>query len=602
MLKKFFLNFLSSFIGAWVALGLFCVATAIVIFALIGKAGVSAMEDAQKVKSNTVLTLDLSGEIAEREQAPDFSAMNVINGNLDVPLSLTRLIGAVRRAATDKDVRMIYIKCNGVQASPATLHALRDELLEFKKSKKKIYAYGDGMGLGDYYIATVADSLFLNSAGSLGVKGLGGVTPYFKGLLDKVGVQMQVVKVGTFKSAVEPYISNEMSGPARAQLDTLYGNMWDVITEEICRSRKIKADSLNSYINNDYLMLQEADFAVARKLVDKAVYERTMDQRIAFALGVDKEKVNFVGPTALNEDFFENEYSSSNQIAVLYATGEIAEGSKTGINCEVLVPVITKLADDDNVKGLVLRVNSPGGSVFGSELIGEALAYFKSKGKPFAVSMGDYAASGGYWISCDAQRIFADPLTVTGSIGIFGMIPNAAGLAEKVGVHPQYVSTNPKSDFPSLLRAMDEQQLAAMQTMVEKGYDKFVGRVAKGRNLPEEYVRRIAEGRVWDGRKALELKLVDQLGSLQDAIDWVQGKVTEKGGKNCAVAAYPQIDSNFWALVQQSMQQSVSDGVRTMLREEAMRMVPEAEYADEVEMVFMRRPVQARMMPLIVRM
>lgn len=602
MLKKFFMNFLSSFIGAWVALGLFCAATVIVIMAVIGKAGVSAMEDVEKVKSNSVLTLNLSGEIAERESAPDMNPVNLINGNFDVPMSLERLIGAVREAASNKDVRMIYIKCNGVQASPATLHALRDELLEFKKSNKKIYAYGDGMGLGDYYVASVADSLFLNPAGSLNVSGLGAMTPYFKGLLDKIGVQMQVVKVGTFKSAVEPYISNEMSGPARAQLDTLYHNMWSVITDDICRSRKIKADNLNSYISNDFLMLQEADFAVKHKLVDKAVYERTMDQRIASALGIDKEKVNFVSPSTLGGDFFSNEYGSSNQIAVLYATGEIAEGSKTGINCEVLVPVITKLADDDNVKGLVLRVNSPGGSVFGSDLIGEALAYFKSKGKPFAVSMGDYAASGGYWISCDAQRIFADPLTVTGSIGIFGMIPNAAGLAQKIGVSPQYVSTNPSADFPSLLRAMDETQMGAMQKMVERGYDKFVGRVAKGRRISEARVRQIAEGRVWDGRKALELKLVDQLGSLQDAVDWVQAEITKKGGRDCTVASYPQMDNNFWALVQQSMQRSLTDGVRTMLREEALRILPEAEYADEVEMIFLRRPVQARMMPVSIKM
>lgn len=603
MFKKFFLNFLSSFVGAWVALGLFCVALAILIFSLIGKAGMSALENAETVKSNTVLTLDLSGEIVERDQRPDLSPMKLLNGDLEVPMSLSGLISAVRKAATDKNVRMIYLKCNGVAAAPATLHALRDELLEFKKSNKKIYAYSDGMGLGDYYVASVADSVFLNPAGSLYVHGMGTAALYFKGLLDKIGVQMQVVKVGTFKSAVEPYISNEMSAPARAQLDTLYGNMWSFISDEICRSRKITQAQFDTVVSRDVLMLQEASFAVEKHLVDKAVYERTMDLRIADALGVEKKKVNFVGPSALGADApFGVSYDSSSQIAVLYATGEISESTKTGINCSILVPVITDLADNDKVKGLVLRVNSPGGSVFGSDLIGEALNYFKSKGKPFAVSMGDYAASGGYWISCQADRIFADPMTVTGSIGIFGMIPNASALAQRVGVTPQFVSTNPEVDFPSLLRPMTESQLAEMQKMIERGYDKFVGRVAKGRKISDARVRQIAEGRVWDGAKALELKLVDEMGSLQTAIDWVQNKVADGGSKNCEVVAYPRLDNDFWAIVSQSLQQGVSDGIRQTLMKEAVELVPEAEYAEEVKMIFLRRPVQARMMPVKVNM
>ncbi len=427
MLKKFFLNFLSSFVGAWVALGLFCLAAVIVVISLVGKMGASMATDTERVRSNSVLTINLDGVIAERETAPDFSPVNLINGDLSVPASLNGLVAAIGEAKDNKDVRMIYLKCNGVAASPATLHALRDALVDFKESNKKIYAYGNSFGLGDYYVASVADSLFLNPAGAMSVNGMSSMVPYFKELLDKVGVQMQVVKVGTFKSAVEPYISNEMSAPARAQLDTLYGNIWNFITAEICKSRRLTEENFSKLINQDVMMLQDAKFAEKNKVVDKIVYERTMDDRIASALGVDKKKVNYISPAILNaSSSFGIEYASSNQIAVLYAVGEIMEGSKTGINCEVLVPVITRLADDDDVKGLVLRVNSPGGSVFGSDLIGEALNYFKSKGKPLAVSMGDYAASGGYWISCQADRIFSDPLTITGSIGIFGKIGRAS--------------------------------------------------------------------------------------------------------------------------------------------------------------------------------
>lgn len=595
MLKKFFLNLLSSFVGAWIALGLFGLVAVIVVSAMIAKIGISEGGNSESVKSNTVLTLDLNGPITEREAAPEFNPIDLMQGNLEIPMNLNTIVQAIREASADKNVRMIYIKCNGVQAGASTLHAIRDELLEFKKSKKKIYAYGDMLRLGDYYIASVADSLFLNPAGSVAINGMSSTVPYFKGLLDKVGIQVQIIKVGTFKSAVEPYISNEMSAPARAQLDTLYDNMWSFISDEICRSRKISPESFHKLISKDVLMLQDASFSEKNKVVDKTVYERTMDDRIAAALGVDKKKINFVSPIALSsQSQFGMEYSSD-QIAVLFAEGEIREGTKSGINCEVLVPVITELADNENVKGLVLRVNSPGGSVFGSDLIGEALNYFKSKGKPFAVSMGDYAASGGYWISCQADRIFADPMTITGSIGIFGMIPNAAELAHKIGVNPQTVSTNPEVDFPSLLKPMNEEQLGWMQKMIERGYDKFVGRVAKGRNLPDARVRTIAEGRVWDGQKALSLKLVDQLGSMQDAIDWVQSKVKgDKDKKSCRVAFYPRLDNNFWNLVQISMQNEL----RTTLVNEAVKLVPEAEYAEEIEWIIRRRNVQARMMPL----
>lgn len=603
MLKKFFLNFLSSFVGAWVAICLFCVAAVIVVVALVGKAGMAEAEDMAKVKSNTVLTLDLSGAIVEHEQTPELNPLSLMQGDLDMPMTLTGLVKAIDEAKSNKDVRMIYLKCNGVAAGASTLHSLRDALLDFKKSDKKIYAYSDGMGLGDYYLATVADSIFLNPMGSLNINGMGATSLYYKDLLDKIGVQMQIVKVGTFKSAVEPYISSEMSGPARAQLDTLYHNLWSYVADEICESRKISTEKFNTLINRDVLMLQKAEFSEKNKLVDKTVYERTMDSRIAAALGVSKRKVNFVNASTLSaSSSFGTEYNASRQIAVLFAEGAIEEGSRTGINCEVLVPIITKLADDDKIKGLVLRVNSPGGSVFGSDLIGEALNYFKAQGKPFAVSMGDYAASGGYWISCQADRIFADPLTITGSIGIYGMIPNASGLAKKIGVSPQFVSTNPEVDFPSFFRPMTDTQLAAMQRMIEQGYDQFVGRVAKGRHLSETRVRLIAEGRVWDGQKALELKLVDEMGSMQDAIDWVQKKTAFKDSKPCEVSFYPQLDGNFWALLQQSMQQSAQDKVRETLIREAAKLVPDAEYAEELQLIFTRRPVQARMMPFRTKM
>lgn len=590
MLKKFFLNFLSSFVGAWVALGLFCLVAVLVVIGLIGKAGMSAASSAESVKKHSVLVLELNGEIDERETPADVDYMSLMQGELNTPQTLTSLISAIREAKDNKDVKMIYLKCGGLSAGTATLHSLREELSKFRESGKKIYAYSDMMGNGDYYISSLADSLFINPEGMVSLTGLTATSMYFKDLLDKVGIQVQIAKVGTYKSAVEPFISNEMSQPARAQLDTLLNNVWGVLLGDMAKSRRLKVPALNKMVSDDYLSLKDGNDAVKLKLVDKAVYERTMDQRIADALGVEKEKVNFISPSTLSSMAEAKQaLKTGDNIAVLYAVGEIREGTKNGINCEVLVPVITELADDDDVKGMVLRVNSPGGSVFGSEQIAEALAYFQKKGKPLAVSMGDYAASGGYWISCHADRIFADATTITGSIGIFGMFPNASQLADKLGIHIQEVSTNPQASFPGLFKKMDESQMAQVQSYIEKGYERFINRVATGRKMKPSEVRVIAEGRVWDGKKALSLGLVDELGDLDQAIEWVRGKC-DKGDK-LNITTYPKVESSFWDVVKLSMQSEV----KIALIKEAMKLTPDAEMATEVGNILRRKNEQAMM-------
>lgn len=590
MLKKFFLNFLSSFVGAWVALGLFCLVAVLVVIGLIGKAGMSAASSAESVKKHSVLVLELKGEIDERETPADVDYMSLMQGELNTPQTLTSLVSAIREAKDNKDVKMIYLKCGGLSAGTATLHSLREELSKFHESGKKIYAYSDMMGNGDYYISSVADSLFINPEGMVSLTGLTATSMYFKDLLDKVGIQVQIAKVGTYKSAVEPFISNEMSQPARAQLDTLLNNVWGVLLGDMAKSRRLKVPALNKMVSDDYLSLKDGNDAVKLKLADKAVFERTMDQRIADALGVEKEKVNFISPSTLSSMAEAKQaLKTGDNIAVLYAVGEIREGTKNGINCEVLVPVITELADDDDVKGMVLRVNSPGGSVFGSEQIAEALAYFQKKGKPLAVSMGDYAASGGYWISCHADRIFADATTITGSIGIYGMFPNASQLADKLGIHIQEVSTNPQASFPGLFKKMDESQMAQVQSYIEKGYERFINRVATGRKMKPSEVRVIAEGRVWDGKKALSLGLVDELGDLDQAIEWVRGKC-DKGDK-LNITTYPKVESSFWDVVKLSMQSEV----KIALIKEAMKLTPDAEMATEVGNILRRKNEQAMM-------
>lgn len=577
MLKKFFLNTLSSFVGAWIALILFGIVGIIVAVGLV--ANIQGTESSVGVKKHSILTLELNGTIVESETPTSIDYITLMSGNVDKPQTLNVIVESLKEAANNKDIDALYIKCGAASASPATFNAIRTAVKDFKKSGKKIFAYGDAFTLGTYYVASVADKVYLNPYGQIAIQGLGSTTMFLKGLFDKLGVEFQVVKVGTFKSAVEPYISTQMSDPARAQLDTLFTTMWDYMKKGICENRKkLTSAEIDSLVNNG-LMFSSADMAVKAGLVDEAVYERTMDERLAKLIDVDKKKLNFVSPSTLTGQLpWTDAYSSKNNIAVLYATGEIVDGASTGINYQKLVPIITQLADDDNIKGLVLRVNSPGGSAFGSDQIGEALDYFQSKKKPLAVSMGDYAASGGYWISCGADRIFADPLTITGSIGIFGLIPNVKGLADKVGVNLQSVATNPDADFPTMYTPMNERQLAIMQKYVNSGYDRFIKRVAKGRKMSEAKVRLIAEGRVWNAMKAKEIGLVDELGSLNNAIEWTAKKADVFSKYDISV--YPVYEPSIWDMISSSdleaakiMKASYTDNVNDFAIELAQKIL-----------------------------
>lgn len=590
MLKKFFLNALSSFVGAWIAIALFGIVAVIACIGLVGALEGSSAKDTSIAKGS-VLVIDLQGQLDERETPTDLNYMSLLQGDIKRPQNLASLVSAIAEAKENKNISAIYLKCNGVMAAPATLNALRAALSGFKESGKKIIAYGGNIATGDYYVASVADRIYMNPAGMLLIQGLGGTNLYMKGLFDKLGISFQVVKVGTFKSAVEPFILTEMSAPARAQLDTLYGNMWSVIREGIASERKkLTAAGIDSIVAREYLFTQPASFSLEKGFVDGLVYERCVDSIIAKTIGKDKDDLKFVEPSSLlSQTDWGTAYSSGKKIAVLYATGEIVDGGGSGtINYMDLVPQIVKLAEDDDVRGLVLRVNSPGGAVYGSTQIGEALDYFKTKGKPFAVSMGAYAASGGYWISCTADRIFADPLTITGSIGIFGLIPNGKGLAEKLGVSPQTVSTDPEADFPNLYYPMSETQMAAMQKYVERGYDTFVARVAKGRNMPESKVRVIGEGRVWDAGKALEIGLVDALGSLGDATDWVAKKAGL--GDSFDIACYPKIEESIWDLIPELGNMSAMTAMQKALAGDYEYLA--VRFA---ESVLRAKPIQARM-------
>lgn len=556
MLKKFFFNLLSSFMGAWLAIVFAGVAIVVLVLALAGKMAISEGTNSPSVKAHSVLVLNLEGSIEETEVARELDMNMLLTGEVEKPQTLINLVTALDEAANDKRIEAVYVKCGNLSVSPATAHALHDALTEFKKKTgRPVIAYGDMMEQSALYIVANADSIFLNPQGQLALTGCGSVGLYFKDLFDKVGIDWQVVKVGTYKSAVEPYTTSEMSEPARRQLVELYDEVWKTIRTGIAEGRGVSPAYIDS-LTNSMIITTSAAEVVKTGLISATAYEREMDAMIGKAIDQDPENVNFIDA---------NSFGAANaiptvkgkHIAVLYATGEIQENATGGIDCYRLVPVITELADDDDVTALVLRVNSPGGSVFGSEQIAEALAYFKSKEKPFIVSMGDYAASGGYWISCDADRIFADPLTITGSIGIFGLVPNAAPLLQKIGVSPQAVSTNPNGMIAIPFMPLNQAQLGALQISIDRGYNQFLTRVANGRNMKVADVDSIAQGRVWIGSTAKQLGLVDELGSLQQAITYV-AKLTKD--ENEKVGYYPVLERSFWDMIPSSEIESTQIG------------------------------------------
>lgn len=536
-MKKFFLNALSSFVGAWVAIVLAGVVAVLLVVAIISKIAGSS---APTIEDNSVLELKLEGSIVERDDENSISLLSLMTDDFDTATSLETVLAAVGEAKTNDKIKAIYLDCGMLGAAPATLQSLREALMDFKTSGKKIYAYADYMTQGAYYVASVADEISLNPAGGVSFSGLGGQTLFYKNFFDKIGLQFQAVRVGKGKSAIEPYTADTMSSVARGQSMTLLNTLWGQIRGDIAKSRSaVTPQFMDSLINVEYVSQKPAQYILDSKIVDRLEYRHSFEERLAKAVGQGDKLERKVTPAQLALHAPVHTSEDENQVAVLYACGGIDDVmGGGGIESEKLVTEILSLKEDDNVKALVLRVNSPGGSAFGSEQIWEALATFKKSGKPFIVSMGDYAASGGYYISAGADRIFANPLCITGSIGIFGLIPNIQGLMDKLGVNPVTVATNPAGQFPDLFNELDPAQYAAMQSMVENGYALFVKRCADGRHVSEDKIKEIADGRPLPATLAKEYGLVDELGNLDAAVKYA-AKQAKLGEGKYNVVAYP---------------------------------------------------------------
>lgn len=482
-------------------------------------------ETSTVVKPNSVLYMKLNYEIQDRTVDNPFGSISFSSKEMLESTGLNEILRNIEYAKTDPNIKGIYMELSSIPTSTATLQELRDKLIEFKESGKFIACYGETYSQSAYYMASIADHIWLNPEGVIDFHGMASQIMFYKHLFEKLEVEMQIVRGpnNRFKSAVEPYFLDKMSEANREQMDKLLSTVWGQILVAISESRNISVEQLNQIADNLELMT-DAKVALNYGLVDQLYYKDQVLAELKTMTG-SSDKIN-----AINNENYAKSYKiknpSKNEVAIIYASGQIydGKGSEENIYSENLSKTIRKAREDKNVKAIVLRVNSPGGSALASAIIGRELDLTKEV-KPIIVSMGNYAASGGYWISAKANYIFADPTTLTGSIGVFGTFPNLQGLLNnKIGLNFDVAKTNENADFGTVTQPLTPFQYAKLQENVVKTYDDFTRRVAEGRGLRQTYVDSIGQGRVWAGADAIGIGLVDQLGDMEDAIAFAAGK------------------------------------------------------------------------------
>ena len=492
-----------------------------------------------KLQPETVYRLQLKGTLVEQAQEENpfaalFASMSPY-GSVEDKVGLDQILSNIRLAKNDERVLGIWLDDAQLSMTPAGAKAIRDALVDFKRSGKWIVASATHYGQTNYYVASVADCICLDPTGEVSWNGLSAQKMYYTRLMEKIGIEAQILKVGSFKSAVEPYFRTSMSEADKEQTAHYLNGIWDEYRSAVSASRHIDPAQLNTLADR-YMGLQPAMEQQIAGLVDTLVYEQDIENVIRLFAGT---KDYHTLKTSQLAQVKRNKPLAQDKVAVLYLEGEITDESGEGIVGKKVVKTIKKIRKDDDVKALVLRVNSPGGSADASEQIWHAVKSFQETGRPVVVSMGGLAASGGYYISCGADYIYAEPTTLTGSIGIFGVVPNAGKLRDKIGLDIDGVSTNKHSDLESnmIYKGMNPEERQMMQAMVERGYDLFTRRCAEGRHVSQDYIKSIGEGRVWLGVDALDNKLVDEMGNIHDAVS----KAVELAGlESYKVSFYPE--------------------------------------------------------------
>ena len=507
---NFLRNLLASIIGTFIALGI------IFMFFIIFIAIAGSGEDVVHVKNDSILELNLNEPMKDyggKFRFTDFDFQyEEYNG-------LNSILQSIAYAKTDSKIKGININSTYLTAGTVQIKAIRDALKDFKESGKFVYAYGDFYAQKDYYLASVADSVFLNPVGEMDFRGMSSEILFYKDLQEKTGIKMEVIRHGKYKSAVEPFLSNEMSPANREQISELLHSIWSSVVNDISESRNISSENINTIA--DTLGARTPKMAYAVKLIDGLKYLDEYEELLRKSLAIEDEKeINYIDIYKYAEHATRKAKSlEKDKIAVVYAQGEIGygEGDDEVMGQGVIINALRKAVENEDVKAIVLRVNSPGGSALASDIIWREIEVTKLK-KPVIISMGDFAASGGYYISAGGQKIFAEPSTITGSIGVFGVVPNISELAGKWGINAEQVNTNQNSTVYSVFEPATDEFLSFAQESVEDVYKTFLERVSQGRNIPVNEVDSIAQGRVWSGEQAKKLGLVDEIGGLDDAI------------------------------------------------------------------------------------
>ncbi len=584
-MKSFLKNVLAVMVGLF-AMGVLC--TLFFTCSMIVSLATSSGSTADKSEPGDVMYLKINGEVTEVPPSMPF-LFDIVNGfQMKQDLSLRGYLNAIAIAKQDPNIVGIYLNTDGMTAAPASYEAIHDALVDFRAAGKWVIAYNDNFSMGQYYVASAADSVFVNTIGQVTFDGMSTVLTYPKALLDKLNIEMQIFRVGSFKSAVEPYMVEHISEANRLQTETYLRNIWNQMIADIAVSRNLSEDYLNELANQAVSYMQPEELA-ATKLVDGQVYKSDVEKMILAKTG--KKELEGIWAKDLVDTGFETYYpqDKDQKIAVLYAVGEIASeataSGQDGIYYEDLIKEIRKVADEDAVKALVFRVNSPGGSGFASEQIWKALTDLKAK-KPLVVSMGDYAASGGYYISCLADYIVAEPNTLTGSIGVFGVIPNFGGLATgKLGVNFEEVKTH---DFGTLttMRKATEPERAKIQNGINHFYELFTARCAEGRHMDQDSIKAIAGGRVWTGSDAVKIGLVDELGGLDIAVKKAVELANLEDGKYSRVN-YPEPKSEMEQFLEMMNEQS--DDITLRIADKLLGTTP----ADRSALRFIGRLQQA---------
>lgn len=555
-MKQFFKFFFASLLAMVVAGIIFFAAFFAIIGAISGSIakGVKS-EETVMPKNNSILYVDLTQKYNELGES---NSLALFTGGAVQSSGLHDLLKSIAHAKTDDNIKGIYLKAGGSPNGWATAQQMRDALKDFKQSKKFIYAYGDYIPQADYFIASVADSIFINPLGSVEIKGLASQITFFKGALDKLNVQPQIFYCGQFKSATEPFRMDKMSDPNRKQLASIQKDVWNEMLLAISEHTQFDTSVINSWAKNG--TIQNAHDALNYKLADGVKYKDEVEQLLRQQTGLEeKDKIRFTKVS----DYARTVISkpNDNQIAILVAQGEIVDGSSKGseqIASDDFIKEIRKVRDNDKIKAVVLRVNSPGGSALASEVILRELQLMQQK-KPMVVSMGDLAASGGYYIACQADSIFALPNTITGSIGVFGMMFNTqAFFNQKLGITFDTEKNAPHADFPNMTRTMTDQEKKFIQNSIDTIYNTFKHRVATGRKMSMEQVDSIGQGRIWTGRQGVGNGLVDAIGGLDRALSSVAAIAKLKDYR---VVTYPVAEDKLEKLMRMVQNNSINEKI-----------------------------------------